>query len=276
MHNQISHSYEDQVAKAFSSQSAIFDKLYEEDLIIQYKRERVRAHLLKLLKQGSTILELNAGTGEDAVYLAERGFPVHAIDISPGMQRELEKKITDRNLSGSVTYEKCSFTKLEELKNKGPYDCIFSNFAGLNCTGDLKKVLGSFEPLLNPEGIVVLVILPGFCLWEILFLLRGKFKTATRRFFSSKGRLAFVEGIPFLCWYYSPGFLKQFVRDKYFQFETEGLCTIVPPSYVEKFAEKHRLWFRRLSALENRFKNRWPWKNIGDYYIISFRKKSGV
>ena len=53
----------------------------------------------------------------------------------------------------------------------------------------------------------------------------------------------------------------------------EGLCTIVPPSYIEHFAEKHPGVYRRLCRMEDRWKDRWPWKSIGDYYIISFRKK---
>ena len=58
---------------------------------------------------------------------------------------------------------------LQTLKNKGPYDCIFSNFAGLNCTDKLDQVLAGFDELLKPGGMVVLVILPRFCLWESLF-----------------------------------------------------------------------------------------------------------
>ena len=54
---------------------------------------------------------------------------------------------------------------------KGPYDMIFSNFAGLNCTGELDKVLASFSSLLKPKGIVTLVLLPGFCLWEFLLII---------------------------------------------------------------------------------------------------------
>jgi hypothetical protein len=53
----------------------------------------------------------------------------------------------------------------------------------------------------------------------------------------------------------------------------EGLCTIVPPSYIEGFAEKHPMAYRVLRVWENKWKGRWPWKNVGDYYIISLRKK---
>jgi ubiquinone/menaquinone biosynthesis C-methylase UbiE len=269
----INHSNEQNVQVAFNGQSAIFDELYSGNEIIRYKRERVRSVLLKYLKPGSDILELNAGTGEDATYLAQRGHHVHATDISTGMQSKLAAKAALQTFSGSVSQELCSFTALNGLQNQGPFDCIFSNFAGLNCTGDLEIVLQSFDSLLKSGGIVVLVILPRFCLWESLFFLKGKFRTATRRFFSSKGRKANIDGAAFTCWYYSSRFVKRTLKEKYRLLDEEGLCSIVPPSYVENFSEKYPKIYSWLCKKENHLKSKWPWKYIGDYYIISFQKK---
>ena len=113
---------------------------------------------------------------------------------------------------------------------------IFSNFAGLNCTGELDEVLTSFSSLLKPKGIVTLVLLPKFCLWEFLLVFKGKFKTAIRRFFSSKGRRAMWK-IPVL----NAGIIilliiTDYAKDDFELLSIEGLCTIVPPSYIENFA----------------------------------------
>ena len=99
--------------------------------------------------------------------------------------------------------------------NRGPYDLIFSNFAGLNCTNELDKVLQSFDSLLKPGGIVTLVILPKFCLWEFLLLFKGKFKTAFRRFSGSKGAKAHIEGEYFRCWYYNPSFIRKHLKNSF-------------------------------------------------------------
>src|SRR5450631_656894 len=244
---------------AFNSQSKYFDELYAPNSIIQYKRKRVRDHLLSYLKPGSNILELNAGTGDDAVFLAQHGHLVHATDISEGMKEKLKEKVARFGLSGSVSAELCSFTALQSLNNKGPYDCIFSNFAGLNCTDRLDRVLTGFDGLLKPGGLVVLVMLPRFCLWESLLIFRGKFKTATRRFFSSKGRKANIEGFSFRCWYYSPGFIAGKMKEKYKLLGLEGLCTIVPPSYLENFPQKYPGVYSFLCNTENKFCKTWPW-----------------
>jgi ubiquinone/menaquinone biosynthesis C-methylase UbiE len=258
---------------AFTSQSGIFDEIYSGNTIVNYKRERVRAHVMQYLPANGYILELNSGTGEDALFFAQNGHKVHATDISAGMQQQLKRKIELNGMEASVSNELCSFTKLDQLTNKGPYDLIFSNFAGLNCTNELDKVLASFSELLKPNGMVTLVILPKFCLWETLLIFKGKFRTAFRRFFSNNGSSAHIEGTYFKCWYYNPSYIINRLKDKFDLLGVEGLCTIVPPSYIEGFAEKHLNGYKYLKKKEDQLKSRWPWKVIGDYYIISLRKK---
>lgn len=272
--NKIVHSASEQAAeKAFSKQSAIFDEIYSSNLIIQYKRQRVRDHVQQLIRPGSNILELNAGTGEDAIWFACHGHRVHATDISGGMRERLIEKVRNNKLDSKISHELCSFTELQNLENRGPYDLIFSNFAGLNCTGDLNKALGCFSGLLNPGGVVTLVILPKFCLWETMMFVRGEFKTAFRRFFSSRGVKAHIEGEYFTCWYYNPSSVIKAMENSFDVLSVEGLCTLVPPSYLENFPKKRPRLYNWLKEKENRWKSKWPWRAIGDYYIISLRKK---
>jgi ubiquinone/menaquinone biosynthesis C-methylase UbiE len=259
-------------AVAFSKQAPLFDQLYSGNAIIKYKRARVRNHVEKYLSAGSNILELNSGTGEDAIYFSGRGHTVHATDISPGMQHLLMQKVAKAGLQKNISSELCSYTQLHLLKNRGPYDAVFSNFAGLNCTDKLDQVLNGLNPLLKPGGILTVVILPRFCLWETLLLFRGKCGTATRRFFSSNGSKARVEGTHFKCWYYNPSYLINHLKADFTVKSIEGLCTLVPPSYIEGFAEKYPASYSLLQRLENKFRDKWPWKYIGDYYILTLRK----
>jgi len=258
---------------AFTSQSAVFDEIYCRNTIVNYKRERVRAHVLQYLAPASSILELNSGTGDDALFFGQNGHRVHATDFSTGMQQELKRKVKMTELETNVSTELCSFTKLDQLTNKGPFDLVFSNFAGLNCTNELDEVLASFNGLLKPNGVVTLVILPKFCLWETLLIFKGKFRTAFRRFFSSNGRKARIEGVYFKCWYYNPSFIIKGLKNEFTLLSIEGLCTIVPPSYIEGFAEKYPKTYEFLRKKEDDLKSSWPWKYIGDYYVISLRKR---
>ncbi|HMJ45735.1 MAG TPA: class I SAM-dependent methyltransferase [Ferruginibacter sp.] len=258
---------------AFNRQAILFDEQYNGNTIIQYKRQRVREHVQQWLGYNSSILELNSGTGEDAVWFAQQGHTVHATDISVKMQEVLKHKAAALGLEEKISTELISFTRLEELKERKHYDMVFSNFAGLNCTHELDKVLGSFASLLKPGGIVTLVILPKFCLWEFLLLFKGKFKTAFRRLSASKGAQAHIEGEYFKCWYYNPSYITDHLKNQFDLLGIEGLCTLVPPSYIEGFAEKHPGTYNFLKVKEAKWKKKWPWKNVGDYYIISLQKK---
>lgn len=260
------------VAEAFDRQSAHFDELYGTDKIVQYKRRRVRRHLEGRLHPGSLLLELNAGTGEDAIYFASRGHRVHATDISAGMLNVLAGKVQSCGMGAHITYERCSFTRLESLDARGPYDAVYSNFAGLNCSGEIEKVLTGLGTLVKTGGMVTLVVLPGFCLWESLLVFRGKFRTATRRLRAGKGRSAHIEGVWFPCWYYRPRTIIRLLQGEFRLTAAEGLCTLVPPSYIQGFADKHPRSFRLLRWGESLLKSSWPWKYIGDYVILSFKK----
>jgi ubiquinone/menaquinone biosynthesis C-methylase UbiE len=260
------------VANAFSKQSLVFDKTYAANPIIKYKRERVRNHIMNYLRGESNILELNCGTGEDAIFFANLGHHIHATDFSEGMQNALKEKIKQNHLHQYISTELCSFTELENLQSKGPFDYIFSNFAGLNCTNELAKVLTAFDVLLKPKGIITLVLLPKFCFWESLLLFKGKIKTATRRWFSKNGVKAHIEGVFFTCWYYNPSSILKNLGPGYKLLAIEGLCTIAPPSYIEGFVEKYPRWWKFLKKNEETFKSKSPWKYIGDYYIISLQK----
>ncbi len=274
--NSVEKINEQQAAIAFTKQAIHFDQLYNENTIIQFKRDRVRRHMCRFLPLNSSILELNAGTGEDAIWLAQHGHNIHATDIASGMQDILKKKVKASGLQEKITHELRSFNELEQLQNKGPFDHIFSNFAGLNCTGELQEVISSFVPLLKDNGTATLVLLPRFCLWEFSLLLKGKFKTATRRLFASNGAKARVEGEYFTCWYYNPSDVIQYSRKEFEVVSFEGLCTFVPPSYMEGFAEKHPRLYSTLVKTEEKLKTTWPWKSVGDYYIITLRKKQNA
>jgi len=271
---EITAYHNEQLAEAaFTIQSSIFDEIYSRNTIVSYKRDRVRSHMLQYLSPQSSILELNSGTGEDALFFAGKGHNVHATDISTGMQQQLMRKVQTSGLGALVSNELCSFTHLDGLKNQGPYDHIFSNFAGLNCTDELDKVLASFNSLLKLNGVVTLVILPKFCLWETLLIFKGKFHTAFRRFFSAKGSRAHIKGVYFKCWYYDPSYVIKRLKNDFDVLAVEGLCTFVPPSYMEGFAEKHPRLYNFLKNMEDKWKAAWLWRSIGDYYIISLRKK---
>ena len=93
--------------------------------------------------------------------------------------------------------------------------------------------------------------------------------------FKKNGVTAHVEGTHFTCWYYNPSFIIKQLQGSFALVSLDGLCTIVPPSNIENFAGKYPVIYRSLCTLENKFEDAFPWRLIGDYYIITLRKRGG-
>jgi len=124
------------------------------------RRNLIRNEVGLFLKPKHKILELNSGSGIDAVYFAQKGHEVLATDIAAESEIYITQKIETLKLN-RLKFEKCSFTNLKKLENNN-FDYIFSNYGGLNCIDNLLLVFEQFDALLLPKGYVSLVIMPPF------------------------------------------------------------------------------------------------------------------
>ena len=131
------------IEKGFSKISSHYEQLDKTSSLINWMRKRVRKHLYKELKPAAKILEINCGSGIDAVYFAKKGYNIHATDIAPGMIDVVTTKIKSESLKKNLSCQRLSFNELNKL-NPQKYNHIFSNFGGLNCSSEeeLQEVFG--------------------------------------------------------------------------------------------------------------------------------------
>src|SRR6266542_2523359 len=162
----------DTVAEAFSRTAEKYDSFADSHPNQTRMRNKVYAHVERFIPQGARILELNCGTGTDAVELARRGYQVHATDIAPGMLERLQDKVATLDLRNQITFQECSFLELYKVQN-APFDAIFSDLGGLNCIPDLTPVIEQIPRVLRPNGFVTWVLMPPVCLWEMAEIFRG-------------------------------------------------------------------------------------------------------
>jgi ubiquinone/menaquinone biosynthesis C-methylase UbiE len=127
------------VNNAFSAQAPLFDGIQSNSPMLEWMRSVVHRHMDEFLKPNDTIVDINAGTGIDALHFARLGHTVHAMDLAAGMVAQIKKKIEEHHLEGIVTTEQRSFTEAGGLAPR-KFDHIFSNFGGLNCVPDLRPV----------------------------------------------------------------------------------------------------------------------------------------
>jgi len=162
----------DTIAEAFSRTAEKYDAFADDHPNQARMRNKVYAHVQQFVPSGSRILELNCGTGTDAVELAHCGYRVHATDIAPGMLERLRNKVHQNKLGGQISFQQCSFTELDMVQGK-PFDVVFSNLGGLNCIPDLSAVIKQLPKVLRPNGLVTWVLMPPVCLWEMAEIFRG-------------------------------------------------------------------------------------------------------
>ena len=118
-----------------------YDQIFPNKAIGQAQREVVWQELSGIFHSGQRVLELNCGTGIDAVRLAEGGVRVLACDISPRMIEVARRRALAENAGKLVDFRVLPTGDIAALKDEGPFEGAFSNFAGLNCVEDVSAVL---------------------------------------------------------------------------------------------------------------------------------------
>ncbi|AOW21474.1 class I SAM-dependent methyltransferase [Urechidicola croceus] len=260
------------IDKGFSKISHEYEKLDKYSKLINWMRNRVRTNISSRIKSGDTILEINCGSGIDAVYFAKKGNKVHATDISQGMIEYVESKISSENLQEKLTCEILSFQKLNEL-NKIKFDHIFSNFGGLNCVNEsgLTSIFNSFDILLKPQGQITLVIMPKICFWEFLKIFKGK-KDAFRRL-KKNGIFANIEGEKVKTYYHSSQKIKKLLKNNFTDFKIENISFLGPTGNHNQFPTNYPFLFKIVKKIDF-LSNKLSFMNgFGDYYILSCRRK---
>ena len=261
----------DTIAEAFSRTAEKYDSFAEDHPHLTRMRNKVYSHITRLIRRGARILELNAGTGTDAVQLAQRGYFVHATDIAPGMLNRLEDKVSRLGLQNRISMEARSFLSLQDIQG-APFDVVFSDLGGLNCVPNLAPVIQQLPNVLKSGGIVTWVLMPHICLWEMAEFLRGNFPLAFRRF--SRGSVrANLEGLSFDVYYFSPRQVIQWFGNDFELLALEGLSVITPTAESKNFAKGYPRLYQTLSWLDDRLSPHWPWNGWGDFYMLTMKYK---
>src|SRR5688500_3425722 len=86
----------------FDSMALDYDRSFTASSIGQRMRAAVWRRLDAVFRPGERVLELNCGTGEDAVHLAGRGVRVLATDTSPEMLAIARAKVERAGLTERV------------------------------------------------------------------------------------------------------------------------------------------------------------------------------
>ena len=123
--------------------------------------------LVKIFEQqgvgkGAKILDLCCGIGRHAIALAQRGYEVLGVDISPRFLQVAERRARELNLSDRVTFRCLDVRELHRLQGEygGYFDAAISMFTSLGYYGEEEdvNVLRSARKLVKDRGLLVVDI----------------------------------------------------------------------------------------------------------------------
>jgi ubiquinone/menaquinone biosynthesis C-methylase UbiE len=254
---------------AFNEIAAKYDSVFSDSVIGRTQREAVWEAIDRIFLPGQSILEINCGTGVDAVHLAHRGVRVHACDASPAMIDVARARV--RECRVDVSLEMRGIEQLSSLS--GQYDGLFSNFGGLNCVHDLNRLICDLERRIRVGGNVVLCYMGPFCAWETAwYLLHGEPGKAVRRWKRHDVPARVGNSATFLIDYPSVRDLKFALAPEFRLREWKAVGAFVPPSYMESFAAAHPLAMKLAARLDRRLAWTPVLRAVGDHVLLRFKR----
>jgi SAM-dependent methyltransferase len=253
------------VTRAYDAIAHEYDAHLASDPVAGYMRRQLHEHLGRIFCPGDHILDLSAGTGTDACYLAALGVQVTALDASPGMVAELKQAAARRGVQvdARVLPAEC----LDELDGCN-LDGAISTFAGLNTMNDLPRLARALAARLKPHGRVLVHALNAFCFWRWVADRKGARSRREGMWQVSIGGQIVPHQVynPFALWH--AAFADQFdLRRAYAMSVIAGLPLIKRCS----FAARLPYMARPLFALDRIMGHMFP--ATGDFFVIELERR---
>lgn len=260
-----------QVAEAFDSIAEIFESSLENE-ITRGLRQKTYSIIRSLVPAGASVLDINCGIGIDAVALAQEGYRVIGVDISPKMiQQALERanKLRVKN----AEFLLASFEDLSPLSGQ-PFDLVLSNFGGLNCVASLDGVAKQVAHVTKPGGYFFAVVMPPVCLWEtVAGVTRFNFRSAFRRLRKNVLASGF-RGKTFSVNYHPTQKFVAAFRQWFDVQEIRGYNIFSPPPHATRFTNTYPLFSRWLEQVDDVITRLPVIRSMGDHYMVVLQRKN--
>jgi ubiquinone/menaquinone biosynthesis C-methylase UbiE len=256
---------------AFDRIAECYDQTFTETVIGRAQRAAVWEAMARTFGPGDRVLELGCGTGEDALFLARRGVAVEACDASAQMIEVARRRKRAEMPESPIEFRRLATEQLAALDQGGSFDGVLSNFAGLNCVRDLRRVAANLSRLTRAGANVLLCVSSRVCVWELSwFSARGEFRKAVRRL--SGSATAHLAGQPVRVWYPTVRNIEQAFAPWFALRSASAVGLLVPPSYLEFWASRHPGFIASLARME-RCVGTWPLlRGLGDHVLLRFKK----
>jgi ubiquinone/menaquinone biosynthesis C-methylase UbiE len=239
------------ILRPFDALADSYDDVFSNSAIGQTQRSAVWEEMDREFHHGDSVLEINCGTGVDALHLAHRGVRLDACDAAPAMIARARQRARAVSREVEVRFRCLSIEELDTLTPERPYDGVLSNFSGLNCIADMHAVARNLSRLVRRGGRAVLCVFGTCCMWEILWYMRaGDLRKAFRRFDRSGVQATLAPEATVTIHYRSVNRLVRVFAPHFKLRRWRGVGILVPPSYAAAIPARFPNLFRLAAAAD--------------------------
>jgi SAM-dependent methyltransferase len=257
-----------QLSQAYWNAAAeTYKQAFTGTLVGSMWREVVWRELDAAFQSGSYVLELNCGTGIDAIHLAQRGVSVLACDISSRMIELARQNAVGTGVEELLDFRVLATEQLATLQAGTIFDGAFSNFSGLNCVQDLAAVRRNLACRLKPGSRVLLCMLGRFGIWQKLWHLAHRnwnqvFRSAQSIDVEGAIKVQYPSRKQMVA-LFSPDFKLQ---------RWKGIGIAVPPAYMEHWAVRFPQLTECLNHIDSLIGSAPVLRNLGGCILLEFER----
>jgi len=267
-------SYYAEVQSAYDRIASSYDETVGRALVSRRAKSLAVELIRAVTPLGGWLLDIGCYTGGEGLWLAQHGFRVVGVDLSPKMIELSRAKAERWHLADRTRFlvgRASDLSSLLEL-GLGPFDAAYSVYGTLNLEPRLDQFKRSLRPLLKPRARLIVGLLNPIVLYELLLgplALRfdgyrklARHHVRTRIGMGSERLSSFLYSVPEFSRLLEPEFCLE---------RALGVHILYKPPEPQT-GDGGGLWWlaRALDRVERRFAERYPFSNLGFFSVMIF------
>lgn len=240
--------------------------------LLSWLRKEHLAVVRRLVDANAALLDIGCGTGEEAIALAQAGYSILGIDISPAMVWQAQAKAAANGLRRETMFKVLPAGRLGTLDERGPFQGAYASLGTLNTEPDLPGFAQGLHDLLAPGAPFVATVMSRHCLSETLRNLR-RFRPGQtlRRSSDWAESRAGTGGVSAPVKFYTPGEFAAVFKPNFRVEQVWAFPLWLPPVHLYEVYRARQAYFKRVEGLERAMRS-WPGLRAwGDHFLMILR-----
>lgn len=252
---------------AFNTVAADYDNQEADNPIRQLMRVRSLATLETTFPDGSALLDVGCGTGTEAIWLAQRGRTMFAVDSSPQMLEVLTRRTAAAAIQLPTRLLRAGdLAELVDELGEDSFDGAYSSFGALNTEPSLEPPVSALARLVRPCGRVVLSVMNRWCVAEIALLAAGGQPGQALRRARPSIRVAVGSSsaeVRYPSWLQ----LRRALRGRFRVVSVQALPLLLVP-YAWPALSAHPRMYKAISSIDEMLAPHRPFAWLGDHLLV--------